>query len=288
MPQTEEQVRTAQLDRREQQLKALEAQLQRDGEHLYQEAAAKCAKQLAEIDQREAALAPKEAALTEREADVSAREGAVRVQAEQCAATDAVQRRTATQQAALEQELNRRLAEVKAREDQHRRLQAADLAVLDQKRQVLREEFESRELRLQASKEALDAQRAEQAKRESTIARDRERADQLLQQAQTTEAASVKEAKERAATQEARERAMEARADALAKREAALSEAIRVTTQKLADVEAESARLAQFAKGLSKAKLDIETKEAQVERRERLVNAIVKRKEVAEELAKLE
>ena len=288
MPQTKDDLRSAQLDKREAALAALQEQVRRDGDHLHAEAKAKCAGQLAQIDQREAALAPKETALQTREDAVSQREKAVNAREQAATEVELTQREAKTKLSDQSASLAMRGQSVTAREEQHQRLHQADLDVIEQRRKVLQEELSIREARINDSLQALMLRDGLLEKREASVGKLEEKSDALLKTAQQRDETSRDESKKAQAAQDVREYSLTEMSDRLAKREAALEErSASVATREQAVAQQEH-DLNRMAKGLNKAKLDIETKEAQVEKRERLVNAIAKRKEVADELAKLE
>ena len=288
MTQTPDELRSATLDKRAAGLDALAKQLEHNGAHFYDEANAKCEAKLQEIARREAALAPKEAVLRERTAALDERDRAVTARQGQCRVTEAVQRQTAQDQTAAETDLRARTLALTAREMAHQQAQAADLAVVEQKRAVLTQDLDVREARLEQTRQTLAAQRTQQDRREAQIVQDREKADALLTIARTRDQQSLDAAERSLASQQAAAQALDARQDQLTGRSATLEQDRDTTAQQAAAQAQEGARLEALAKGLNKAKLDLATWEQRLQKRERLVNALIENKGLTAELATLE
>ena len=285
MPQTADQLKTAELDKREGFLNALQEQLKKDGAHLHEQAKSSVAADRAKLDQREAAFAPTEIKLKEREGIVSARESSVKYREDTVTSTEAQQRTTGKQQSDALVEIAKRLHAVKEREEQHVRLRVADLAVLDQKRQVLNQDLEVRERHLAESKSAQETRQTALAHEEAALAGKRKQADELLRTAEARAKASKDGEQELKATWIGREAQLTEREAQVSKREADTKAQRKAASAQAEANEIESARLLQLQKGLEKAKADIEIKAARTDRLSRIVKTVIEQKKVKEALS---
>ena len=284
MAQTKDELRAADLDKREAFLKNLQAQLQRDGQHLYEDAKAKVAKDRAALDQREAALAPQLTAVKEREAKVSILEADLRQREEAVKKQGAAHALDAKLYAQRNDALTGHETAMKEKIAQHQRLREAELALLSEKRALLDRDFSVREQHLVATQESLAERETALQKQSVAIQEQQEKANHLLKTADQRDRETVTRETQQRETSQERERVLNTTQSQLTKREAdvkALVKTLRVQEEELA---AKSAAFDARLLGQQKAKADIEIKAAQVEKLARIVKTLIKQKSLQSEL----
>lgn len=268
-------------------LAAWERQLVTQGESVTAHALAACAEQAAALAVREAAVGPQEQAVSQREAAVGIREAHVASQTE----TLSVQARVVTHR---QEEVARQEHEGSEWRRSERQLLSreratltADRAQLEQERLVFHALQGRKDREAMEAKRHLDDQRSTHHALETALHERTVKLDALLAEAsESTEAARARE-RDVEARCVARETALDTRESALKNREASLDDHTRRLGHQEVAVAAREQAAESLAKGLNKSKLDVETKAHELERRERLVEALVKHHGLEKELSAL-
>lgn len=280
--------REAKVTRRETLATALEAQIQRQAEQGLKDAAASITPQQDALDAREAALTPREAAIGDRESAVTKREADVASRERTLSVDQAVLRQGLQDYGPREQTLRQRELDQKAANVAQQQRHQAEAGVFAETQRAWQADVTLREQRLQetatrqrTTQSALDALAA-------TVDAQQTEATRRLEQATVAEQALHVRTEAQQQSHDDRMRALDERQAMLDTRSTALDQAVAIGIEKANATEADRARLDQLAKGLQKAKLDHDTREAKLERRERLVNALIENKGLHAELAALE
>lgn len=266
----------------------LEAQIKRDGENLYAQAKERCKEELAEIARREVAIAPREEKLKIREGEVSSREMNVGARETVVSQREAVVRERSAQVDARDRAVSAEkvaLAEDMAR---HRAKVIADEARLKGERMIFEQRQATADATRRAETESALNREAKIQKDEAEVAEKKAKAGAIVAELESIKEKLATELGRRALDLEARERAVQedsAKANAAKKAaEEKLEEARRIQ----GGFDRQRAEQDQTARGLEKAKIDVEIAQAKVAKREVLVNSLIEKHNLAEEMEKLE
>lgn len=266
----------------------LEAQIKRDGENLYAQAKERCKEELAEIARREVAIAPREEKLKIREGEVSSREMNVGARETVVSQREAVVRERSAQVDARDRAVSAEkvaLAEDMAR---HRAKVIADEARLKGERMIFEQRQATADATRRAETESALNREAKIQKDEAEVAEKKAKAGAIVAELESIKEKLATELGRRELDLEARERAVQedsAKANAAKKAaEEKLEEARRIQ----GGFDRQRAEQDQTARGLEKAKIDVEIAQAKVAKREVLVNSLIEKHNLAEEMEKLE
>lgn len=283
-----DEIREAALDKREQAVKGLEEQVRKMGDDLDADAKRKVATRAAELDQREAELSPRIAAVDGREQAAEERERNLSKRDQDCHILEVSQNEFAGRQEELRETLLQRERAVNEREITHVRLQKADEDSVEVLRKQLTEDIELREKRLLESKASVESMRESILSEHKASAERSRRADELLQVAEGREKQSIADEKVLKARYVDRDKKLSHR-EALVAAQETEAEKVKIELVELETVtNAKADEQENLSKGLNKAKLDNEVAQNEIDRRQRLVRAILKKHGLNAELKQLE
>ena len=287
MVMAKDEIRESRLERREVQAKALEEQLEKMGEQLYEETKRKCQKQLDEIARREAVLEPREVAVTEAEGSVQARGASADRRERSCSQVEAGQHRESVRLAELGESTKADSKSLKEAQAQQQRLYKAEMEMVEQKRVLLRQEFDQREERLHTDTVRSNSQAAILRRREDALEGKEQEVGSRLTEAEAVQDDAKGKIAQRTAQLDQREKTLEESDKDVTRREKAVATEVKAIGAVAQTNNSIREDLEQLRRGLEKSKLDIGIKEGRVKHIQVVLKAVVQHDGLRAQLEKL-
>lgn len=276
------------LRREKEQILELQAQVQRDGENLYVQAKEKCKKDLAEIGRRESILQPQEDALRVQKGEVSSL--LANITARETLAAQRDKTITARSQAVDERDRSLSAERVLLTQDMtaHKSKVLAEEAKLKGDRMIFEQHKAAVETKMVEEGIALDTRAQNISRDEAGIAERRAKVEETAREIEAIRDKLSVELGTKAVELEQREGAVSVNSEAAAKQMAAAQEKEKQNEAERIRLDTQKEEQEATVRGLERAKLDLEVAQAKFRKREVLVNALIEKHGLSEELSRLE